>query len=85
MSLRDEGIYSTGNVLLYVAEAVLKHTMSHDHSHFYQYFFFSFFYSAETPTCLGGGSFSGCDMRCGGDTFFDFCWGVNLGSSKRNV
>jgi hypothetical protein len=41
-SLRDEGIYSADNVLLHVAEAVLKHTMSHDHSHFSFYFFLLF-------------------------------------------
>lgn len=50
MSLRDEGIYSTGNVLLYVAEAVLKHTMSHDHSHYSSFPFFLFYFATETET-----------------------------------
>jgi hypothetical protein len=55
MSSRDEGIFGKQYVLLYVAEAVLKHTMSHDHSHFSSLFPL-FLRATGTPTTLGGGS-----------------------------
>lgn len=44
------GIFGKATVLLYVAEAVLKHTMSHDHSHYSYFPFFPFYFATETET-----------------------------------
>jgi hypothetical protein len=70
MSSRDEGIFGKQNVLLYVAEAVLKHTMSHDHSHFSSLFPLVSFAQLNSDHFRRWIFFLFGRIQCGGDTFF---------------
>jgi len=61
------GIFGKATVLLCVAEAVLKHTMSHDHSHFSS---FSFFLSLSTSPLKPRLLFEAVDL-------FGSCFGIS--------